>query len=553
MYSDARSLPSSSLQEIRVGGVAQIGFSGIMSGIDKQPVAGRLHVGPEGLAGDRQSESFHGGSEKAVLQYNTDHYAAWASEFPEIVGKFKPGGFGENFAVAGMSEATMCIGDFVRVGTALLQISESRQPCFKLNHRFGHQGISRRAQETGRTGWLYRVIEPGDVVPGDTISVVERPLPAWPVARLQKYLYDITDDLEMAEAISQLPHLSPGFRALFARRVENGKAENWEDRLSNGPLALHPTVWFEAEVAEVRNETTDVKSYRVKRVDGKPLASFSAGAHLDVKVNNGWTRSYSLCHLPREDGYRFAVRRADEGRGGSRHIHENWSLGDRLLVSEPRNHFELSASAQRHLFIAGGIGITPFLSMIEDLENRAEPWELHYLTREMERAPFAADLQVRFPWQVAVHATAGDPSRRVDLKELLSDVPLGTHVYCCGPNSLMTAVRDNTVDWPSGFVHFEAFSTARPKDLANCSSFEVRLAKSDRVLTVPEHSTLLDVLLDAGINVPSSCRGGTCGTCRVTYCEGTVDHQDMFLSREGRRTMMISCVSRGKSNLTLDI
>ncbi len=546
-------LPSSYMKEVRIGGVAQIGFSGIMSGIHKRTVGSRLRIGFEGLVGDRQVETFHGGREKAVLQYDVGHYAAWAAEFPEISGLFKAGGFGENFVVSGMTEANVCIGDYVRAGTSLLQVSESRQPCFKLNHRFGHQAISRHAQATGRTGWLYRVIEPGDVGPGDTISVVDRPLPQWPISRLQTYLYDLVDDLDMAEQISRLSHLSPGFRALFSRRVENGKAEDWSDRLSNGALAIRPTVWFEAEITEMREEARDVRSYQVQRVDGKPLTAFTAGAHIDVKVNNGWTRSYSLCDLPRPEGYRIAVGNDRCGRGASKFIHEHWKVGDRFLASEPRNHFGLSEDAQRHLFIAGGIGITPFLSMIKALEERSEPWALHYLSKEMERAAFSADLLAKFPKQVFMHITRGEKANRLDLAGLLDTAPVGTHVYCCGPTRLMTALRNYTKNWADGAVHFEAFAPAQPRDLADCASFNVTLAKSGQVLSVHENTSLLDTLEAAGIAVSSSCRSGTCGSCQVRYIQGIVDHRDMYLSREGRQSQIISCVSRGRSDLVLDL
>ncbi|WP_284268988.1 MOSC domain-containing protein [Bradyrhizobium iriomotense] len=546
-------LVSSCLDEIRVGKVSQIGFSGILSGIDKQSILLATHIGLEGISGDRQAESFHGGREKAVLQYRSEHYLDWAAEFPDLASKFRTGGFGENFVVSGMSEDNMCIGDYVRAGSALLQISESRQPCFKLNHRFGNPGIARRAQETGRTGWLYRVIEPGDVSPGDRIAVIERPLPDWPISRLQRYLYDIIDDLDMAETLSRLPHLSLGFRALFAKRVESGKAENWESRLSNGPLASRPTVWFEAKLAEVRAETDDIKSFRVVRLDGKPVPTFSAGAHINVKIRNALTRSYSICHLPRSDGYRFAVRKADDGRGGSKYIHEQWRPGERMLVSEPRNHFALSETADRHLFIAGGIGITPFLSMIEHSEYLSIPWELHYCVRDKQRAAFAHDLLGRFPRSVFMHETGGESSNRLDVGMLLRHAPLGTHVYTCGPSALMNDVREHTSHWPDGSVHFEAFNTSQPTAFADCLTFDVELKRSGRLLTVPENATLLDVLVDAGVHVESSCRSGTCGTCRIICLSGEVDHRDMCLSREGRKTSIISCISRGKSKLVLDL
>jgi ferredoxin-NADP reductase len=283
------------------------------------------------------------------------------------------------------------------------------------------------------------------------------------------------------------------------------------------------------------------------------MPSFSAGAHINVKVKNSWTRSYSICHMPRDDGYQFAVRKSDDGRGGSKYIHEQWRQGDRLLVSEPRNHFGLSDRAERHLFIAGGIGITPFLSMIEHLERELQPWELYFCVRDIARAPFASDLKARFPKKVYLTETKGGTAARLDLKALLLRVPLGTHIYCCGPSGLMNAVRDNTADWLDGTVHFEAFNAAPPRDLADCVSFEVELKRSGGKLTVAENVTLLDALISTGIEVQWSCRIGTCGTCQIACLSGEIDHRDMYLSGNGRRHSIISCVSRGKSKLVLDI
>lgn len=234
-------LPAAVLSEIRIGSVAEIGHSGIRSAIDKRPLDKPVRIDLTGPVGDVHADRFHGGPEKAVLQYDSGHYAAWQAEFADVAAAFKPGAFGENFVGAGLSEATVCVGDYVRVGSALLQVSESRQPCFKLNHRLGQDGISRRSQESGRTGWFYRVLEPGEVAAGDAVTVVDRPLPDWPIARLQHYLYHATDDLDIARRLSELPHLSPGFRALFAKRVESGRVENWASRLSNGPVGTRPS------------------------------------------------------------------------------------------------------------------------------------------------------------------------------------------------------------------------------------------------------------------------------------------------------------------------
>lgn len=543
--------PCGRINELRTGKIVMIGSSGIRSGIAKALVEGPVHLGFTGLEGDSHAESFHGGTEKAILQYDANHYAAWRDELPDIANRLVAGGFGENFVVSGMSESNMCIGDIVRAGSALLQISESRQPCFKLNHRFGHPQMARRTQFSGRTGWLYRVLNPGEVCQGDIIEVVERPLPEWTIARLQRYLYDEVSNLDAARTLSELELLSPGFRGLFKRRVENA-VENWEARLSNGPLVTGAVAWMEAEVADIRTETENVKSFLLKLKDDAEPPHFEAGAHIDLQVNNSLTRSYSLCKIAGE-GYLVAIQRSNLSRGGSSHMHDEVKVGDSILVTAPKNYFPLAHNAERHLFIAGGIGITPFLSMIEHLKKTKEDWELNYLVRHREDAAFADDLLIRYPARVRLHISGGQAAARLDLTQLLADPTNGTHLYCCGSHSLMEAARSASDGWPAGTVHFESFSPPAAQGIADCSPFLAKVNSTGLTLEIGEDKTLLAGLRDAGLVIPSSCETGTCGTCRVHYLSGKVDHRDMVLTSAERKLEMITCVSRAVDEVVLDL
>ena len=222
---------------VLVGGLAPLGRSGAFSGIAKAPVDGPVRIGPLGLAGDAQADRrHHGGPEKAVHHYAFDHYASWADTLPApgpaVLGA--PGAFGENLSSTGLTEATICVGDLWRAGTALLQVSQARQPCWKLDHRFGVPGMARRVQASGRTGWYYRVIEPGAVAAGETLRLIDRPCPDWPLARLLRAFYVDRLDRDALAGIAGLALLSPSWRELAARRLESGTVEAWRPRL-DGP------------------------------------------------------------------------------------------------------------------------------------------------------------------------------------------------------------------------------------------------------------------------------------------------------------------------------
>lgn len=221
------------IRTVLVGRVAPLGRKGAPSGIAKAPAAGRVAIGPLGLSGDEQADTrHHGGVEKAVHHYPLDHAEAWRAELPgppALVGQ--PGAFGENLSTLGLTEATVCVGDVWRAGTALLQVSQARQPCWKLNERFGVPDMARRVQASGRTGWYYRVIEPGALAAGDALALVERPCPDWPLARLlHAFFVDRLDRAALAQ-IAGLAPLSQSWRQLAQRRLERGSVEDWGGRL----------------------------------------------------------------------------------------------------------------------------------------------------------------------------------------------------------------------------------------------------------------------------------------------------------------------------------
>lgn len=208
-------------------------FSHSRSAIAKTPVAGKVHIDTLGLAGDEQGDRVaHGGVEKAVHHYAFDHYAAWRSELgsPRAVLE-RPGAFGENFSTLGMTEADVCIGDIYEVGSALLQVSQARQPCWKLDVRFDERGMARKVQRSSRTGWYYRVLRAGEVTAGDAMQLLERPHADWSLERLLHIFYADMLNYEALKEIAAIEVLAPNWRKLAARRIEARCVESWARRL----------------------------------------------------------------------------------------------------------------------------------------------------------------------------------------------------------------------------------------------------------------------------------------------------------------------------------
>ncbi|MBK1670484.1 MOSC domain-containing protein [Rhodovibrio sodomensis] len=219
---------------VLVGRPVAFGPNGEPSGIHKTPCAGPVFVTETGLAGDGQGDTKrHGGPEKALHHYPAEHYAAWRQEMPELPSLVpEPGGFGENLSTTGLDEAGVCIGDVFELGTARVQVAQGRQPCWRLNLRFGTNDMARRVQATGRTGWYYRVLSPGFVTPGDRLFLVHRPNPAWPLTRLLDILYRDMLNADALAAMAQLPNLAESWRALARSRLERQDIEDWTRRLT---------------------------------------------------------------------------------------------------------------------------------------------------------------------------------------------------------------------------------------------------------------------------------------------------------------------------------
>ncbi len=294
--------------------------------------------------------------------------------------------------------------------------------------------------------------------------------------------------------------------------------------------------------------------------DGAALPPFTAGSHIDVHLPGGLIRQYSLHNDPRETHrYCIAVLHEPQGRGGSRAMHEQLRVGDRLSISAPRNHFALAEGARQHVFLAGGIGITPILAMVRAAQTRGQPFHLHYCTRAPERTAFLGELSgLVESGQVTLHHDGGDPRRGLDLPGLLREPATGTHVYACGPGGFLDAVERAAAHWPAASRHSERFGPA-PAAAGSAAAqpeapFEVRLAHSGLSVTVPPGRSVVDVLQDHGVEVETSCREGYCGTCMTRYLSGQPIHRDSVLDAEDREEfVMICCCRAGGEPLVLDL
>jgi len=216
-----------------IGRARPFGPNGEPSAIDKHPVAQPLWLGPMGLAGDDHGDTVHhGGADKALHHYAQEHYAVWHQVLPLVPEQsWQVGGFGENIATLGLTECDVCIGDIVRLGKAVLQVSQARQPCWRLNLRFGCDDMARRVQSSGRTGWYYRVLEAGEIAPGDELRLIDQPHGQWPLSRLLHHFYIEPLDRDALAAIAALEVLAPSWRQIAAQRLKTGGVEDWSRRL----------------------------------------------------------------------------------------------------------------------------------------------------------------------------------------------------------------------------------------------------------------------------------------------------------------------------------
>ena len=311
-------------------------------------------------------------------------------------------------------------------------------------------------------------------------------------------------------------------------------------------------------VVSRNTEAHGICSFELAAHDGGPLPAFSAGAHIDVHLDDGLIRQYSLCNHPDErHRYVIAVLHDPASRGGSQHLHEQINTGAPLRISEPRNLFPLVHEARRSLLFAGGIGITPILCMAERLAHSGADFQLHYCARSSERAAFVERLrQCAFSDRVHLHFDE-QPDTVMQAAHVLAEPQHDVHLYVCGPAGFMQHVLDTarTQGWHEDTLHREYFAAA-PVDTRNDGRFSVKVNSTGQVFEIAADQTVVQVLERHDIDIPMSCEQGVCGTCLTRVLEGTPDHRDNFLTEEEQacNDQFTPCCSRSKTPLlVLDI
>ncbi|KAH9905923.1 PK beta-barrel-protein domain-containing protein-like protein [Xylariomycetidae sp. FL2044] len=544
--------PKDILLSLRTGKIRPLGGIKMASGINKQPCEGKVKLTMTGFLGDERDYPPHTGPDNAVHQYDPRHYAKWREDLPGRDHRFKVGGFGENISMAQLSENNVCIGDKFRLGGAVIQVTMTRQPCYKLNHRFEYKKMSSFSQRTGRTGWYYRVLEEGEIEQGDEMELIERINPRWSLSRIQHYLYKDKNNMEAIAEIVALPGLSAEFTTLFEKRLAEG-AEDMNGRLQ-GVAMPWATYRLTEKVALTPRVTKFVFHAEDNNIAPEDL-QFSRFPHVRLKFGPDlkFTRAYSVVSGDMRS-FELGIAQDDNSRGGSTFLHQNLKIGDTLEIAKGHSGTPSKTTPDthkmRHIFILGGIGVTAFLSEIRLLAKSSSNVEIHYAVRSREEAAYLDQL----PQEKTIVYSKVE-GQRLNVSTAIPEPKDPSNpealVYCCGPSSLLNACRDRiqTLGYPRSHVHFEEFGGAAT---GTGDPFEVEIKTTKEILKVPQEKSLLQVLNEAGFDLDSSCLVGNCGSCMVNYCGGNVVHQGVALDDEQKETTMLSCVSRGKGRIIVD-
>lgn len=321
-------------------------------------------------------------------------------------------------------------------------------------------------------------------------------------------------------------------------------------------MPAHPFMTLlDLQITERRVVAQGIVSLELRDPQRRPLPAFTAGAHIDVHITPGITRQYSLCNAPTDtDRYVLGILLEPHSRGGSAAMHQRFAQGDTITVGTPRNLFAL-APARRTLLFAGGIGITPMLSMAEALWQTHEDFELIYCARSARHAAFLDQLTVApYAARTRLHLDDGAPEQRLQMDRLAQEDPAGTHLYVCGPKGFIEHVCQaaRTHGWPEAHLHVEHFSAV---SAASGQAFCVEIASTGQRIEIGPQASITSALERHGVCIPVSCEQGICGTCVTRVVSGDIEHRDSFLtaSERSRGDQITPCCSRGRGTLVLDL
>ena len=317
--------------------------------------------------------------------------------------------------------------------------------------------------------------------------------------------------------------------------------------------AKHAGDLIDMRVTAIRYAARDTNLYEFAPLDGKPLPPYEPGAHIDLHLPNGLVRQYSLLNAePDGSSYTVGVKRDPASRGGSRYVHDELRVGRTLKISAPRNNFALVETASHVILFAGGIGITPIWCMVQRLHKLGRSWKLFYACRSRSDMAFLHALESMASSQF--HFDDEAAGKFLDIGGIIAGALKDAHLYCCGPTPMLKAFESATANWPSNQIHIEYFTPKQ--EPAKTGGFVVELARSGKEFVIPEGKSILQVLLDAGIDVDYSCELGICGECVTRVISGIPEHRDSVLSEEEQASnekVMICCAGCKSERLVLDM
>ncbi|KAI1073017.1 hypothetical protein LB507_008928 [Fusarium sp. FIESC RH6] len=533
------------LLQVRAGKVKDRGLGGeITSAIYKQEQQGPTFVTPTGVLGDEHAAKSHGGTERAVHQYDPEHYPNWRAEDAPDPTLYDLGAFGENIITTGMSDDNVCIGDIYKLGDqVVLEVSEPRHPCFKLNSRFKWPRALKRTIRTGRSGWNMRVLQTGNICKGDTISLQKRLYPKWSVLNVQRILRARNVSLQLLAECIQLP-MPPMW-------IDIGK-----EKLRSSPKTY--------TLVEAGLVTSRVKKLTFELKDDITLEDAAFDPYSFAQITFGpedrFERSYSIV-----DGdmrkFSLGVSLDRNSRGGSAYIHKEMRVGDGIKMAPGNNLTALENDGKagenlERILIVGGIGITAFLPSIRQWEADGLPYHVHFAVPSPDDAPFLEELPKD---KTTIYAKS--EGNRLNIEQLIpkpseDGKTFPARIFSCGPGGMMKECKRLTTDlgYPEHMVYSEDFGSGG-ENLGDPFEVEVQEPESKRheTVTVPSNKTLLDVLTDAGFDVLYSCKSGACGACKVALCKGEVDYRSTLLLNKEKGTALQACVDRGVGNLAIEI
>ncbi|KAK4502658.1 hypothetical protein PRZ48_006084 [Zasmidium cellare] len=539
------------VSQIRTGKPRPLGQE--VSAIWKQQRQGLVAATRTGFVNDEHITPVHGGIERAVHQYSSQHYPTWRAEQPEHAKLFEVGAFGENLTTKTMNEDNVCVGDIYSIRDeidtqVLLEVSEPRMPCYKLNMRFQNSKMLKTVLRNGQVGWQFRVLKTGNIKAGDSMMLVKRPNPRWSVKNVHRVVHGKTVSTDLMEELADLKSLSTYHHDLVLKRLATAsRTYTLVDERPETKRVKHLTF---------KLKTDGKKAARLRDPDFRPFSFAQIKFGPDLK----FSRSYSIVS---GDLYEFCLGVAldDHSRGGSRYLHKELQLGDEIQMAPGVNQNDEGHEAacgkeeiRRNIVIIGGIGVTAFLPVIKTWQKNKTPFEVHYAVRSLEEAAFLNEMPAN---RTKIYARTRN--ERLNVQHIIPgpspDGSFHSRLFVCGPTKLMDACEERAkqLQYPEHLLHFESFGSATEGDLGD--RFEVEIEDDDRsaTLTVPSDKSLLHVLQDAGFDVMSSCEAGTCGTCKVSLCSGEVIRKGVALAEEDKESCILSCVDRGVAKIKIGI